>query len=84
MTDREFKPGDRVYVIDSGLERLRQIMRDATGQEPKPNHHGTVESDWGDSILIDFDDADRGPGQGAAAPYPRVQVRHLDQGSTYA
>jgi hypothetical protein len=80
VTGRGFNPGDRVYVIDSGLERLRQIMRDATGEEPPPNHHGTVDQDWGDSILINFDDDDRGAGQGAAAPYPRAQVRHLDEG----
>lgn len=68
---REFKHGDRVYVTDPALAELRAIMRTATGQEPAPNHHGTVEEVWdsGD-VLIYFDD-------GAGAPYPQAEVRHL-------
>jgi hypothetical protein len=67
-----FSAGDRVYVIDPGLAQLREIMRSATGTEPKPNHHGTVEEIWegGSTILINFDD-------GVAAPYPVEQVRRL-------
>lgn len=66
-----FKPGDRVYVTDPALAQLRAIMRNATGQEPSPNHHGTVEEVWdGESVLIYFDD-------GVGAPYPVDEVRHL-------
>lgn len=67
-----FKPGDRVYVIDPGLAQLREIMRRA-GHEPAPNHHGTIPDEpWDDpeTVLIYFDD-------GAAAPYPIGDVRHL-------
>ncbi|NHA02007.1 hypothetical protein G5V59_26825 [Nocardioides sp. W3-2-3] len=69
----QFKPGDRVYVVDTGLAALREVMRNATGQEPAPNHHGTVEEvqDSG-SVLIYFDD-------GVGAPYPAADVRHLDK-----
>ena len=72
-----FEPGDRVYVTDPALARLRDVMRQATGTEPKPNHHGTVNEIWddGDTILIYFDD-------GAGAPYPVDQVRHLDTADT--
>lgn len=66
-----FKKGDRVYVTDPGLERLREIMRDVTGKEPPPNHHGTVAKLWGASVLINFDD-------GCAAPYPVSEVRALE------
>ena len=67
----EFKHGDRVYVTDPALARLREIMRDATDAEPKPNQHGTVEEVWdsGD-VLVYFDD-------GMGAPYPPSEVRHL-------
>ncbi len=65
-----FKLGDRVYVTDAGLAKLRQFMRNATGEEPAPNHHGTVDDLWPDSVLINFDD-------GGAAPYPYSEVRHL-------
>lgn len=79
----EFHPGDRVYVIDPGLAMLRRIMRDATGQEPPPNHHGTVHEVWDDAVLIHFDSED-GPGQGSAASYPLGEVRHLPAGSPEA
>ena len=70
----EFKHGDRVYVTDPALAAMRDIMRKATGREPAPNHHGTVEEVWdGGSILIYFDD-------GAGAPYPADEVRHLAEG----
>jgi hypothetical protein len=67
-----FARGNRVYVTDPALAELREIMRSATGAEPKPNHHGTVEEVWddGDTILIHFDD-------GVGAPYPVDEVRHL-------
>jgi hypothetical protein len=68
-----FKPGDRVFVTDPGLAQLRAIMRDATGQEPKPNRHGVVEGVWDNgSVLIYFDD-------GGGAPYPAAEVRHLTE-----
>lgn len=66
-----FKAGDRVLVTDPALAQLREIMRNATGSEPKPNHHGTVEQVWDDgTCLIYFDD-------GVGAPYPAAEVRHL-------
>jgi hypothetical protein len=70
-----FKKGDRVYVTDPALARLREIMRSATGQEPAPNHHGTVEDPefGGGQILIYFDD-------GGSAPYPESQIRPLTAG----
>jgi hypothetical protein len=72
MTEQPFKHGDRVYVTDPALAQLREIMRNATGEEPPPNHHGTVEEVWdsGD-VLIHFDD-------GVGAPYPADEVRHLE------
>ena len=71
----KFEPGDRVYVTDPYLAQLREIMRNATGQEPAPNHHGTVDAVWDDdSVLINFDD-------GIGAPYPPAQVRHLTGGN---
>lgn len=67
----EFKHGDRVYVTDPALAQLREIMRNATGVDPEPNHHGTVEEVMeGGDILIYVDD-------GMGAPYPPVEVRHL-------
>ncbi|WP_418060791.1 hypothetical protein [Pimelobacter simplex] len=72
----EFKAGDRVYVTDAALAQLREIMRRSTGQEPAPNHHGTVEEIWpGGDVLIHFDD-------GVAAPYPAPEVRHLTEEAT--
>lgn len=71
-----FKPGDRVYVTDPGLANLRRIMRQATGQEPPPNHHGTVSDEpWDEpgTVLIDFDD-------GGGAPYELHEVRLLKEG----
>lgn len=67
----EFKPGDRVYVIDEGLAQMRAIMARSTGIE-KPNHHGTVDEVWenGATLLINFDD-------GVGAPYPVNEVRAL-------
>ena len=72
-----FEPGDRVYVTDAGLAELRAIMRRATGTEPAPNHHGTVNEVWDDgkTILIYFDD-------GVGAPYPVEEVRHLTEPET--
>lgn len=66
------KRGDRVYVTDAGLAELRAIMRQATGQEPPPNHHGTVELVEAETILIVFDD-------GVAAPYPPEEVRLISE-----
>ncbi len=70
MTD--LHPGDRVYVTDPGLDRLRQIMREATGEDPPPNHTGTVEAIWPDGVLIIFDDT------GSAAPYPFDDVYRIE------
>lgn len=68
---RTFAHGDRVLVTDPGLAQLRAIMRQATGQEPAPNHHGTVDEVWEDgTVLINFDD-------GMGAPYPPDEVEHL-------
>jgi hypothetical protein len=65
--------GDRVQVNDPGLAQLRAIMRRATGQEPAPNHHGTISEVWDEDgeYLIDFDD-------GGAAPYPFADVSRLE------
>lgn len=72
----KFNHGDRVYVTDPYLARIREIMRNATGEEPAPNHHGTVEEVWdsGD-ILIHFDD-------GTGSPWPPDQVRPLADEAT--
>lgn len=74
MTSK-FNKGDRVGVSDPALAQMRAIMRSATGEEPAPNHHGTVEEVWdsGD-ILIHFDD-------GCGAPYPEREVYRLDGAS---
>lgn len=73
----KFNPGDRVYVTDAGLAQLRAIMRRATGQEPPPNHHGTVDEVWEDgTVLINFDE-DGVEGVGNAAPYPPDEVKLL-------
>lgn len=66
----ELKAGDRVYVIDEGLARLRAILKDATGEAP-PNHHGTIDYITDGQALINFDD-------GACAPYPLEDVRPLE------
>lgn len=79
----EFSPGDRVYVTDPGLAQLRAIMRQATGQEPPPNHHGTVDEIWDDAVLIVFD-SEAGPATGNAAPYPAHEVCHLTEETTDA
>lgn len=84
MADREphayhkFSAGDRVYVTDLGLAMLREIMRQATGTEPAPNHHGTVEEVWEEDgmVLIAFDE-DGVEAAGNAAPYPLDEVRAL-------
>ena len=69
---KPFEVGERVLVTDPGLARLRDIMRAATGQEPPPNHHGTVSEVWDDDgeVLIDFDD-------GIASPWPVDKVQRL-------
>ena len=65
----DFKKGDKVLVTDPGLAQLRAIMRDATGKEPEPNHHGVVEEVWDDgNILIHFED-------GTGSPWPPSMVR---------
>jgi len=70
-----FKVGDRVLVTDPTLALLREIFSNATGEKPKPNHHGTVEAIWDDgTILINFDD-------GVGAPYPPSEVRYIDGGA---
>jgi len=74
----EFQKGDRVYVTDPGLEQLRSIMRRATGSEPAPNHHGTVEEIWEDGTVLIFFDENGVEGAGNAAPYPPSEVRSLD------
>jgi hypothetical protein len=52
-------------------------MKQVTGEEPSPNHHGTVEEIWdnGNTLLIYFDD-------GGGAPYPVEDVRHLTEEAT--
>lgn len=70
MSGHAYRRGDRVEVTDKALERLRTLMREATGEEPKPNHRGYVRQVWTDGLLIDFDD-------GVCAPYPLDVVRPL-------
>jgi hypothetical protein len=65
-------PGNRVWVTDPALAQLREIMRCATGREPKPNHHGTVEEVEDGMAYINFDD-------GVQAPYPLDEVRLLEE-----
>lgn len=65
-----FVPGDRVYVDDQALAEVRYIMRRATGAEPAPNHHGTVERVEDGLVYIVFDD-------GGGAPYPVEETHHL-------
>jgi len=65
-----FEPGDRVWVVDPGLEALRDIMRRHDGKEPAPNHHGTVDEIEDGRVYINFDD-------GGCAPYPAAGVRPL-------
>jgi hypothetical protein len=62
---------ERVEVLDEDLAQLREIMRQATGREPAPNHHGTVERIDDGIAYILFDDT------GQLAPYPLAQVRRL-------
>ena len=72
-----FSVGDRVYVTDPGLAQLREVMRRATGSEPAPNHHGTVEEVFDDgTVLITFDEGGV-EAAGNAAPYPPDEVRLL-------
>ncbi len=73
MTE-ELKIGDKVEVMDAGLEMLRQLM----GPKARPNHHGTVAELWDDgTILVEFPI----PGHSGAkahsqvAPYPSDQVK---------
>ncbi len=75
MADKVFVVGDRVYVTDPALAQLREIMRKATGQEPAPNHHGTVDDIKGvgqhATLIITFDD-------GGAAPYSVAETELLE------
>lgn len=70
------RPGDRVYVDDEGLESLREIMRQVTGTEPAPNHHGTVDEVRDGMAIIVFDGPE-GEATSNAAPYPLTEVHHL-------
>lgn len=71
----DFKPGDRVYVVDPGLRQLRQIMRSG-GYKPFPNHHGTVQEVEEGLVEIWFDNED-GEGLGQCSFYPLGEVRHF-------
>lgn len=71
MSARRLVVGDRVFVTDPGLEAIRKIL--ARPDAPAPNnHHGTVNTVYRDSILIDFDD-------GGCAPYPPNLVSVLEE-----
>ncbi|WP_419708008.1 hypothetical protein [Promicromonospora sp. NFX87] len=67
----EVRVGEQVEVLDEGLAQLREIMRRATGREPKPNHHGVVEQIEDGLVYILFNDT------GQLAPYPLAEVRRL-------
>lgn len=74
MSGDHVTKGDRVFVVDEGLARLRDIMRRATGSAPPPNHFGTVEEVWDDgTVLIAFDENGI-EGAGNVAPYPPGEV----------
>ncbi len=73
----DVKVGDRVYVTDPALASLRRIMREASGTEPAPNHHGTVDEVDGGMAYIIFDGED-GPATSNCAPYPINEVCPLD------
>ena len=76
-----WQPGDRVEVLDEGLAQLRAIMRRATGQEPPPNHHGTVTEVLPDGMLLVTFDENGVEAAGNAAPYLPDEVRRLGENS---
>ena len=76
MTSK-FSVGDRVYVTDPALAHMRAIMRQATGVEPSPNHHGTIDEVYDDGMLLIVFDEGGIEGAGNAAPYPPHEVRML-------
>ena len=68
-----FQKGDRVYVVDAGLEKLRELMTRLSGVPAPPNHFGTVESLLDDGeVLIYFDDE-------VSAPYPASLVHFIEE-----
>ena len=69
----DIKPGDRVADLDPGLAQMRDIMRNATGVEPEPNHYGVVREISDDTAYIDYDD-------GLYAPCPLTQLAKLEAG----
>lgn len=71
----EFQIGDKVAVIDQGLQMLYNLMK-SMGENPKPNNLGWVDGilDDGD-IMVKFPIGDDGTnGYYQVAPYPRKQV----------
>lgn len=71
----EFQVGDKVAVIDQGLQMMYNLMK-SMDQNIKPNNLG-----WVDSILDDGDimvkfpiDEDDPEGHSQVSPYPRKQV----------
>ncbi|MEN0070589.1 MAG: hypothetical protein AAGC63_06225 [Propionicimonas sp.] len=65
----DIRLGDRVEVLDPGLAELRRIMRQATGREPTPNHHGLLQEIDDETGYVLFDDT------GQTAPYPLTALR---------
>ena len=70
------RSGDRVYVDDPALAQLRDIVRRETGEEPEPNHQGTIDHIYDGMAYIIFD-SDEGEAMGNCAPYPLTQVHLL-------
>lgn len=71
--------GDRVYVDDPALAQLRAIVNGMTGEEPEPNHHGTIDHIVDGWAYIIFD-SDEGEAMGTCAPYSLCQVHPLVRG----
>lgn len=71
-----------MQVEDEGLAMLRETMRQF-GHEPKPNNIGRISDDpWDDpeTYLVEFPIGDDPIDEHSqASPYPKSQVRPLDE-----
>jgi len=61
--------GDKVEIIDEGLEMLRRVCPGMPA-----NHHGRVLSIDGDTVMVEFP-IGRSSMHSQAAPYPMSQVK---------
>ena len=71
------KIGDAVEVSDAGLEMLRKMMAQMTGEKEKPNHYGVVSEIMSDGqIVVEFPIGDDDPNEHSQASiYPASCVR---------